>query len=305
MEKALGHSCYYLTAVNDKGEIQAVLPLVTVKSKLFGHFLISVPFLNYGGPLGNDDGIKLLVDRASRIAEDNEVKILEIRSRAELPISLPVSHRKITVVLDVPEGGADALWKQIPAKVRSQVRRPQKEGMESRFGHDQLDGFYDVFTRNMRDLGTPTQSKKLFEEIIKEFSDDIVVGCVYYKGQVVAAGFGIMWNSEFEMTWASSLREYNKLSPNMLLYWDFMSHAIERNAKLFNFGRCTPGAGTHKFKLQWGSRDEQLWWYEQRAAGAVAPSEGDSAFQMGPKLWRKLPLPIANLLGPHIVRLIP
>lgn len=305
MRRALRHDTPYLVARTTHNRIAGVLPLVRVKSRLFGHYLTSLPFVNYGGPLGSDEAVLALSDYAVKIAQADQVDIVELRSRNELPLALKASHRKITVVLEIPEGGADELWKQIPAKVRSQVRRPQKEGMTTRFGADQLDGFYRVFTKNMRDLGTPTQSKKLFETLLEVFPDDVIVGCVYHKDAPVAAGIAIGWDREVEITWASSLREFNKLAPNMLLYWDFMSEAAARGAKLFNFGRCSPDTGTHKFKRQWGATDESLWWYEVRRTGAVAPAEGDSAFQMGPHLWKKLPLSVANLLGPSLVRLIP
>jgi serine/alanine adding enzyme len=108
------------------------------------------------------------------------------------------------------------------------------------------------------------------------------------------------------MTWASSLYAYNKLAPNMLLYWAFMERAIENGLTLFNFGRCTPGSGTHRFKRQWGSRDEQLWWYQQSRGDTTAtPSPEQGAFSWGPRLWRRLPLPVATALGPRIVRYIP
>jgi serine/alanine adding enzyme len=109
------------------------------------------------------------------------------------------------------------------------------------------------------------------------------------------------------MTWASSLTEFNRIAPNMLLYWAFMQRAVEDGATLFNFGRCTPDGGTHRFKRQWGSRDEALWWY-QRAVGAAeasTPSPDSGPFSLGPRLWKHLPLPLATALGPWIVRSIP
>jgi FemAB-related protein (PEP-CTERM system-associated) len=305
MERVLGHECVYLIATEDAGAIVGILPLVRVKSLLFGHYLVSMPFLNYGGPLGTPEAVEALSDHATALATKEQVRVLELRSRTELPITLPVSHRKITVVLDLPSDGADALWKQFDAKVRSQVRRPQKEGITVRFGADQVTPFFDIFSHHMRDLGTPTLPKTLFTAIADTFPDDVLFGCAYYNGLPVACGCGFFWDTEFEMTWASALRAYNKQSPNMLVYWEFMQQAINRGATLFNFGRCTPGGGTHKFKRQWGAHDEPLWWYHERASGATMPAEGEGAYSLGPRLWQKLPLPIATALGPHIVRFIP
>ncbi len=307
ISRTLGHSCPYVVARHEGGDLAGVLPLVRVKSLLFGDYLISVPFLNYGGPLGDDAAVRSLADHAVALAIREGVKLLELRSRIELPLGLPVSHRKITVVLDLPAGDPEVLWKALPAKLRSQVRRPQKEGVTVQFGLDQLEPFYRVFARHMRDLGTPAQSRRLFEAIADAFPEDVCFGCAYSGGHPVAGGAGFRWNGEFEMTWASSLSQYNRIAPNMLLYWAFIERAVNEGLALFNFGRCTPNGGTHRFKRQWGSRDEQLWWYQRAEGGgeAATPSPDDDAYSWGPRVWKRLPVPIASALGPHIVRFLP
>ena len=305
-ERVFGHECHYLAVRDGGGGLAGVLPLVRVKSVLFGDYLMSMPFVNYGGPLGSREAVRALAERARGMAESAGVGLLELRSRTEQDIGLRASHRKITVVLDVPSAGAEALWKGLPAKARSQVRRPQKEGMQARFGADQLEPFYGVFARHMRDLGTPVQSCKFFEAIRTAFGSDVWFGCVYLGPVPVAAGCGFRWGGEFEMTWASALREYSAAAPNMLLYWSFMERCAAEGVTVFNFGRCTPGSGTHRFKSQWGSRDEPLWWYQWSASGkASTPSPDESAFAWGPRLWRHLPLAVANAFGPRIVRNIP
>lgn len=305
MERVFDHECIYLEARDDTGRLAGVLPLVRVRSLLFGHYLVSMPFLNYGGPLGDDAAVRALAAHAARLAGAGGVRLLEMRSARELPLDLPVSHRKITVLLDLP-GSTEALWKQLDAKVRSQVRRPQKEGIAMRFGPDQVGPFFDVFARHMRDLGTPTQPRLLFSTIAELFGDDVWFGCAYHAEQPVACGCGFRWGNEFEMTWASSLNAYNRVAPNMLLYWSFMERAIHEGVRVFNFGRCSPGAGTHRFKRQWGSRDEPLWWYDLASRnGATTPSPNDSGYSWGPRLWKHLPEPVATALGPRIVRYIP
>jgi FemAB-related protein (PEP-CTERM system-associated) len=305
MERVFGHECIYLAARDQAGALLGALPLVRVKSLLFGHYLVSMPFLNYGGPLGSEAAARALAVVAAEQAGREHAALLELRSRSALPIALPVSHRKITVVLDLPSE-PKRLWHELPAKVRSQVRRPQKEGVTVRFGLDQVDPFFEVFSRHMRDLGTPTQPRSFFERIAEIFPQDVWFGCAYLGFKPVACGCGFRWDQEFEMTWASALGEYNRLAPNMLLYWAFLERAAHEGLALFNFGRCTPGSGTHRFKQQWGARDVPLWWY-QRVAGprAATPSPDDRAFAWGPRMWKRLPLRIANMLGPRIVRLIP
>jgi FemAB-related protein (PEP-CTERM system-associated) len=305
-EQVFGHECCYFEARDEAGRLTGVLPLVRVRSMLFGHYLVSVPFLNYGGPLGTREAVRSLVAAAVELARGDGVKLLELRSRQELPLDLPVSHRKVTVVLDLPKGDPAKLMKSFDAKLRSQVRRPQKEGITIRFGPDQVAPFFEVFARHMRDLGTPTQPRRLFETIAEVFPD-AWFGCAWLGDRPIAAGAGFVWGAEFEMTWASSLYAFNRLSPNMGLYWAFMERAVNEGLAVFNFGRCSPGAGTHRFKRQWGSRDEQLWWYQLTPAGVPAstPSPDDSAYSWGPRLWRRLPLGVATALGPRIVRSIP
>jgi FemAB-related protein (PEP-CTERM system-associated) len=306
LERVHGHECLYLGARDAAGALQGVLPLVRVKSALFGHYLVSMPFLNYGGPLGDRAAVRALVEAAVATADRSGAGLLELRSASELPLDIEPSHRKITVLLDLPNEGSEKLFGELPAKLRSQVRRPMKEGVDVRFGPDQLDGFYDVFARHMRDLGTPVMPKRHFEVASGAFGDTMWFGCAYLAGAPVAAGSGFRWSDRFELVWASSLREHNRIAPNMLLYWRFMERCIEDGARVFDFGRCTPGSGTHRFKQQWGGRDQPLWWYQHGAkAGGGTPSPDKGAFSYAPRVWSRLPLGVANALGPRIVKYIP
>lgn len=307
IEEVFGHECLYLSARTDSGALAGVLPLVRVKSIVFGHYLVSMPFFSYGGPLGTSEALNALSEAAVSEARRSGAKLLELRSQVEMPLDMPVSHRKITVVLDLPRA-SDRLFQSFDRKLRARVRRPQKDGVTVRFGADQVEAFFHVFSRRMRDLGTPSLPRRFFDQIAARFADDSWFGCAWYMGRPIAAGAGFRWGTEFEMTWGSSLTEFNRIAPNMLLYWEFMQRAIAEGVTLFNFGRCTPGGGTHEFKRQWGSRDEPLWWYQyaaNRAADAATPSPESRAFSLGPRIWRHLPLPIATALGPHIVRFIP
>ncbi|MGH7561384.1 MAG: FemAB family XrtA/PEP-CTERM system-associated protein [Gemmatimonadales bacterium] len=306
LESVFGHECLYYAA-RDRGTLVGALPLVRVKSLLFGHYLVSMPFLNSGGPLGNDAAVRALAAAALEEAARSRARLLELRSRIEQPVELPVSHRKITVVLDLP-ATADALFQAFPAKLRSQVRRPGKEGVSVRFGADQLASFFRVFSRHMRHLGTPTLPLRFFEAIAERFAEDVWFGCAWLGAEPVAAGAGFRWGAEFELTWASALAEHNHLAPNMLLYWSFMERAVSAGVSRFDFGRCTPGGGTHRFKRQWGGRDEPLWWYQAARSGAVnaaTPSPEQSIYAWGPRIWRRLPLGLTTLLGPRVVRFLP
>lgn len=306
IEEVHGHECIYLVARDPSGEMEAVLPMVRVRSPVFGHFLVSMPFLNYGGPLGTPDGMRSVAAEAARISHEEDADLLELRCRKPAEIDLPASHRKITVLKDLPMDEPQVLWDELDSKVRSQVRKPRKEGVEVRFGRDQLEGFWKVYSLHMRNLGTPVQPRRWFEMIADEFDDDVWIGCARLDGEAIACGFGLEWSGEVEMTWASDLFEYRSLAPNMLLYWAFMERAIESGLATFNFGRCTPGSGTHRFKRQWDTRDQQLWWYQCASDSTQkTPSPDDEPWSWGPKVWRKVPLPVANRVGPVVVKYIP
>ena len=305
VQRVFRHECIYLAARGADDAIAGVLPLVRVRSVMFGHYLVSMPFLNYGGPLGGEDAVRALTAEAVAVATRSGAKLLELRSRTPLPIAMPVSHRKITVVRALPDSAA-ALMQSFDPKLRSQIRRPRKEGVTIAFGADQVLPFFSVFARHMRDLGTPTQPLALFEAIADEFPRDSLFACAYLGEQPVAAGCGFRFGDEFEMTWASSLRAHNRISPNMLLYHACMERAIADGLTRFNFGRCTPGSGTHRFKMQWGGVEEPLYWYGHSDGAAVTtPSPTSGKYSWGPRIWRRLPASVATTIGPSIVRYIP
>ena len=306
MAEILGHECIYMCAVDRDGRWHGAMPLVRVRSRVFGHFLVSMPFVSYGGPLGSAEAQARLVDGAVEQARQSGADLLELRARHRLPGDLRVCERKVTVLLQLP-ASAETLWQEgFPAKLRSQIRRPQKEGMEVRYGVEQALPFYEVYARNMRDLGTPVLPRAFFERIAHVFAETAVIGVVYWRDRPVAAGWGFVWGGEFEISWASSLREYNRYAPNMLLYWSLMEEMIARRVSVFNFGRCTPRGGTHRFKLQWGGRDVPLPWAQWSRAGVRAtPSPDGPLYRLATTVWQRIPLAITNRLGPVLARCLP
>ena len=307
MERALRHETIWLCARDAGGTLAGVLPLVRVKSVVFGHYLVSMPFVNYGGPLGSDDAVRALGEHAAALMRRDGAKLLELRSRRELPLPFPVSHRKLTSVVDLAPGDPDLVFKSLTSGMRGKIRKAQKAGITVRFGADQVPAFHRVFSEHMRFLGTPTQGRALFEAIAATFPDSSLFAVAYLGDVPVACGGGFIWNGEFELTWASALREHAEARANEGMYWATMEHVTKLGCRLFNFGRSTPGSGTHRFKATWGARDEQLWWYDATRDGRAlaTPSPREGAFSWGPRVWRALPLGLTRLIGPPIVRLIP
>lgn len=307
MTGVLGHRYHLIVARDDSGNVVGGLPLVRMKSLPFGHTLISMPFLNYGGPVGAEEVRTELADRARTFARDTRADRLVLRSTLADGAGLDTGREKVAVRLDLGDDIEEFWTDGLPSKVRSQVRRPRKEGMECALGPDQIPAFYRVFSENMRDLGTPVHGKGLFDALARLFPDQVVVGAVYHEGDPVAGGFGFFWEGELEMTWASSLRRFNRMAPNMMLYWNFMEETVRRGGRFFNFGRSTPGTGTHRFKKQWGGDDVPLHWTEWRRDGASGDpgQESGGLVDRATSLWSRLPLPVANRLGPLVSRHIP
>jgi FemAB-related protein (PEP-CTERM system-associated) len=308
MAQTLGLDSVYLGARGPDGALAGVLPLVRIRSLLFGHQLVSMPYLNEGGPIGSAWARKALLERAVAESRDSGATLLELRTRGLPPAVAGIgpARSKITVLMDMPET-AELLWsKGLPSKLRSQIRRPQKEGLEARFGPELRHDFYHVFARNLRDLGTPVHPRGFFDAIARELGEHVVFAVVYKGGgdEPVAAGCGFVWKGEIEITWAGSLREHKRIAPNMLLYWAFMEEGIRRGARVFNFGRCAPGGGTHRFKQQWGGRDVELPWVQWPDGDAAPPSADSAAFRLATAAWKRLPVGVANRLGPALARRI-
>jgi serine/alanine adding enzyme len=306
LTEGLGIECQSFVAVDEQGGWRGVLPIARLRSRIFGHHLISMPFLNDGGPLGTETARVLLAQHALELAHGAKVKSIELRNRVPLEVSgLGSARPKVTVHLPLPATSEELWEKSFRSKLRSQIKRPIKEGMVARFGADQREPFYEVFARNMRDLGTPVHSRRFFEQIAVTLPENAIFGVVYLGDTPTAAGCGFLWKGEFEITWASSLREFNKFSPNMLLYWAFMEEVISRKATVFNFGRCTPEGPTHRFKQQWGGTDVPLPWSRWPAADTAPSEDSSSPFDLAIAAWQRLPLPVANRVGPILARQIP
>jgi len=297
VEDVYQHECPYLAAWAPS-RLTGVLPLVDVHSIAFGRYLVSMPYMSAGGPIGS--ATTQLAEDALRLAREKRAKMLELRCTAAHDLPMSAWTGKVTSVLAL-ESSTESTWERLPSKLRSQIRRPGKSGVETRFGDDQLNPFFTVFARNMRDLGSPTHPKHFFQAVLRELGAHVWFGCAYYRGAPIAAGCAVHWRDEVEMLWASALREHSSLAANMLLYWAFIERSVAAGATRFNFGRSTPDTGAHRFKLQWGARDEPLYWYRSALrAGADAPNRAEGSMSFATRLWQHVPVPLATFLGSRL-----
>jgi len=306
--EVFGHRTVYLFVEDDDGRIRGILPLCVLSSRLFGTFVVSLPAVNYGGALAEDRiTLALLLDAASVVARDSGAKHAELRQQHQLEADWLRKQNKVSMRLVLPSS-YETLWASYPSKLRSQIRRAQKEGMTTEIGGpDLLDDFYGVFARNMRDLGTPVYGKRFFEEVLLAFPKDARICVVKLRGKAIAVGFLYGFRNMLEIPWASSDRRYAKFAPNMLLYSSVLKHACEQGYHDFDFGRSSKDSGTYRFKEQWGAQPVQLEWYywlrDRQQLPELNPQ--NPKFRLAIEIWKRLPLPLATLMGPPISRGLP
>jgi FemAB-related protein (PEP-CTERM system-associated) len=308
LERGLGHAPYCLEAT-DGDTVCGLLPLAHIHSLLFGGFLVGLPYLNTGGVLAESDEVaRLLIDRAVLLADELHVRYLELRHEraVEHPALTVQATAKVHMRLPLPPA-AGRLWDRLDGKVRNQVRKGRKNGLTVAWGGPELlPEFYDVFSRNMRDLGTPVYGRGLFRAVLEQFPQEAEVCVVRAGGRAAAAALLLHGRGSTEVPSASSLRQFNAANANMLMYWHLLERAVERGQAVFDFGRSSTDGSTYRFKEQWGARPEPaVWQYYLREGGAGDMRPDNPRYQRFIRWWRRLPVRLTRLIGPMIVRGIP
>ncbi|MBZ5626783.1 MAG: FemAB family PEP-CTERM system-associated protein [Acidobacteriia bacterium] len=303
-----GHRTVYLMATGAQREVRGILPLVLLSSPLFGRFLVSLPYFNYGGLLADSDEARsALLTAAADCAKEWGASHVELRHMGGPELTWPKKDHKVSMRLELPTR-FDELMKAFPPKLRSQVKRGEKDGMTTHLGGAELlDDFYRVFSLNMRDLGTPVYHKLFFAEILATFSKDAKICCVRSGEKPVAAGFVYGFRQTLEIPWASSDRRYARSAPNMLLYGAALKYACEQGYRVFDFGRSSKDSGTYRFKEQWGARPVQLKWYYWLRDGGPLPelNPQNPKYAVAIRAWQHLPLPVTTWIGPMISKYLP
>jgi FemAB-related protein (PEP-CTERM system-associated) len=303
IERAFGHDCHFLQAkCGDR--ITGVLPLVHVSSRLFGDALISNAYGVYGGPLASDEAsLRALNEAAMRLAERLDVDYLEYRLRA--PSVLPWARnsglyatfrKRIT-----PD--AEALLRAVPRKRRAMLRKAQALGLESEVDGD-VRRFYRVYSRRIRDLGTPVYPAAYFRTLLEVFRADCEVLTVVLSGAPLSSVISFRFRDEVLPYYGGGLEEARRCAANDFMYWEVMRRACVNGAGVFDFGRSKLGTGTFAYKSIWGFEPQPL----HHEYFLLRQSEMPNLNPLNPKyalwvaLWRRLPLFVANALGPLISR---
>ncbi len=337
IEKTYSHKAYYFIALrssekrpvrnqgearDSKNSICGILPLVHLKHFLFNNSLISLPFFDFGGILADDRETEIeLLNEALEFGRKLKVDNIELRHIQPLacineferknsekyndlgfPIACMTKSHKVRMLLPLPET-SEILMGSFKSKLRSQIRKPLKERLFSRIGGQELmESFYEVFSTHMRDLGSPVHSKKLLHNILLEFPDHSKFIVVYRDNKPLAGSLVIGFKDTLENPWASALKQYSRMSTNMLLYWTMLSYACDKGFKYFDFGRSTTGGETYKFKEQWGSEAIPLNWHYFIFNGHERKEEvvEKGKFERAIRYWQKLPVPVTKIIGPMI-----
>lgn len=305
---ALRQEPHCLEAMRREGTC-GVLPLIHVQSRWFGRFLVSLPYLNQGGVIAEDDEAAAdLVKAAVELAESLDVRFLELRHERAVPQPLLSggSTEKVHMRLAL-SGTTEELWEGLAAKVRNQVRKGRQNDLSVHWGQGELlPEFYRVYSHNMRDLGTPVYSRRLFECILEEFVGQAEL-CVVRSGPRPLAGALVLHGQGVsEVPSASSLRRYNWTNANMLMYWSMLERALQRGQRTFDFGRSTPGSSVYRFKEQWGAAPwPTAWQYHVRRGSSSAMRPQNPRYRPLIGIWRQLPVCVTRWIGPAIARGIP
>jgi FemAB-related protein (PEP-CTERM system-associated) len=308
IERAFGHRTHYLMAERD-GAVTGVLPLARVKSLLFGTTLISVPFCVYGGPLAADrDSFVRLVAAAAALIKPSGAAALELRPLAGPPDGwlddtwtvrddLYVTFRKPIAADD------DTNMKAIPRKQRAMVRKGIERGLAASIGQD-TGGLHRIYAESVRNLGTPVFAARYFRLLADAFGADMDVLTVRDGEAAVAAVMNFYWQGEVLPYYGGGTAAARQCHANDFMYWEVMRHAAARGCRLFDFGRSKAGTGSFAFKKNWGFVPAPLRYRFRLAPGAAIPDHNplNPKYRLFIAGWKRLPLPVANLLGPRIVR---
>jgi serine/alanine adding enzyme len=318
-QRTYGHKTYYLMATAREGAVLGVLPLVHFKHVVSGNSLVSLPFVDGGGILADSrQAEESLLAEAMRLGRTLGATTIELRQERALascsdrgahsdprstpPLNVAARSDKARMLLDLP-ASPKALMASFKSKLRSQISRPLKAGFGTAVGGlELLEDFYKVFLVNMRDLGSPVHSVDLMRHVLEEFGERSKIFVVRRSHEPVASAVVIGFNKVLRNPWASSLRKYALLSPNMLLYVRMLEYACDQGYRTFDFGRSTIGQGSYKFKEQWGAKPAPLHWQYTFLDGR-SPSAGISGTKMRAwtaHCWSKLPVIVTKIIGPHI-----
>ncbi|MFQ3237191.1 MAG: FemAB-related protein (PEP-CTERM system-associated) [Paraglaciecola sp.] len=305
---AYQHESVSLLALQDK-RVVGIMPCIKMKAPFRRLSFCALPYCDIGGALSDSQIIKdqLFTKALGGLRQAGGCK-LDYRDNALMQNEAGMVGQKVRMLLPLPDT-SEQLMAEFKSKLRSQIRKSEKNGLTCIIANDkkQIEDFYNIFAINMRKLGSPVHSKKWFEALFNYYEDNIVLSVVYINTVAVGAGITLKNGTKVSIPWASTVAEYNKLAPNMMLYWSLLQHACDTSCTEFDFGRSTYGEGTYKFKRQWGAQPHPLLWRDLTNTELENEQNTESTDLKPGKLrplvedvWSRLPMGVTTILGPLI-----
>jgi FemAB-related protein (PEP-CTERM system-associated) len=303
IEESMRQPCHFLLAERD-GRIEGVLPLGEVKSRLFGHTLISMPYSVYGGIVAETPEAAAALDHAAQaLARELGVGHLEYRDRdAPAHPEWPGSDLYFTFRKPL-DSEVEKNMQEIPRKQRAMVRKGIKAGLVSEVERD-LSRFYPAYCESWHRLGTPVFPKRYFQLLLEEFGEDVDIVSVTLEQKVVCCVMNFYFRDEVWPYFAGITAGARAVAGSDFMYWEVMRMAVEKGCKLFDFGRSKVGTGSYDFKHNWGFSAQPLHYgYHLVRAGAVPENNPNNPkYRLFIQAWQHMPLPLANFIGPRIIR---
>lgn len=302
IEKAFGHKTYFLYAEQD-GSVVGVFPLARVKSILFGDSLMSLPFCVYGGVLANSPEVQQqLENHACQLAEQLKVDQLEVRNVK--PVRSDWKRKELYVRFRKEiESDVDKNLSAIPRKQRAVIRKGIKSELQSRID-ESIDHFYPLYAESVRNLGTPVFSKRYFKILKDTFGEQCDIVTITHQGKPVSSVMNFYFRDQVLPYYGGGGVDARALKANDFMYWEVMRRSCEKGLKWFDYGRSKEGTGSYSFKKNWGFVPEPLNYefYFVKAQDIPDLNPLNPKYRMFINTWKKLPLPVANMVGPHIVK---
>ena len=288
----------------DKGQIVGVLPLLELKSQLFGHSLCSLPFAEKGGVLADSAEVeKALVDKATSLAHELGCDYLELKNTQPVEglVTKDLYYNFSKQLLPEVEDNLLA----IPRKSRAAVRKGIKSGLSASFGEHEFDTFYEIMARSYHSLGTPIFPQRYFYNFLKIFknrADLLIVRSAEKKP--IAAVLSLYFKNRIMPYYAGSLPGYRQLCPNDFMYWELMKHGLEQGYSIFDYGRSKIDTGSYSFKKHWGFEPEPLAYQYQLINSNELPnlSPANPKYKRKIEMWRKMPFALTKILGPPLAK---
>lgn len=302
IERSFGHATHYLYATVD-GSIVGVLPLVRVRSLLFGDALVSIPFGVYGGVAATSSAaVEALTARAAELGRELEVDYVELRGLGTAQTDWPRKDLYVTFRREIQQD-EEANLKAIPRKQRAMVRKGQELGLAS-VVDDDIGRFYAMYSESVRNLGTPVFGRKYFDALRQEFGASCRILTIMTGTEPVAGVLSFYFRDQVLPFYGGGTARARELYANDFMYWELLRRSCSQGIKLFDFGRSKVDSGSYRFKKHWGFEPEPLHYQyclvKARAVPNLSPT--NPKYRLLVNAWRKLPMPLANAIGPHISR---